>query len=431
MAFVTAEGRLAGPLAAERGGPADRRLRILLVTPASPWPAHSGGAQRTDLLLEALSGEGEVDLCLLAAPAPGQLDMLAARYRLVGLPPLARSRARRILLALLDRIAPELALMVPDQRRVVQLASVVAGQAYDLVVIRYSATACQLAGLRRRAPAIPWIVDVDDFIAEILTAGAGGPAGSRLRRLLMGLARRAVARAERRLLLRADGLWIAGRRPSWLPADDRRILTLPNISWHRAPPAPPVPAPGPVADLLGVAQYGYAPNREGFDWFIREVWPLVRAARPQARLKLVGNPPGAPLVDRWRAVPGVELSGTVPDVTGHYAAARVAIAPVFRGGGTKIKVVEALALGLPCVCSTHAASAFAGADSLLVTDDPRLFAQHCLDLLGDAARRADLAERGRRLVRQDYSRALFGDRVRTLIRHVAAQNRTATHPDPA
>jgi hypothetical protein len=262
-------------------------------------------------------------------------------------------------------------------------------------------------------------------MAQTLTIGEGGPGRNRLRSILMFLARLAVPYVERRVLLEAHGLWITGWRPRWLPSHKEYIVELPNISWHEPPQERPVPANGAAVDLLGVAQFSYAPNQEGFDWFIREVWPLVRASRPLARLKLVGNHPRASDLNRWRAVPGVELTGKVPEVTGEYGSALVAIAPIFRGGGTKIKVLEALAMGLPCVCSTHAASALSGLDSLLVSDDPHTFAHYCLKLMEDAGWRAELAERGGRQVRQNYTRSMFGHRVSALVRHVVQQSRRA------
>lgn len=404
-----------------RAEPADRRLRILCVSPASPWPPDSGGAQRTALLLEALDKTARIDLCLLGKPSPARPDEPAARYELIRLPELPISRLRRIALALLDRIAPELALMLPNRDRAMQLAKRIGERGYDAVVIRYSATACQLRDLPRLAPGTRWIVDVDDFIAQLLTSGQGGSGRDRLRRILMSLARPAATHIERHALQQADGLWVTGWRPQWLPDRKDEIVELPNIPWYGLPEHRAPVADGAAVDLIGVAQFGYAPNREGFDWFIREVWPRVRASRPDARLKLAGNPPPGPDLDLWRSAPGVELTGKVPDVTGHYASARVAIAPIFRGGGSKIKVLEALAMGLPCVCSTHAASALPGLDSLMVTDDPATFAQNCLRLLEDANRRADLAERGAREVGQSHSRSMFGDRVSALVRHVVQQ----------
>ena len=401
-----------GGLEQDRAG---RPAHILFVSPSSPWPPDSGGAQRTALLLEALSNEGQVDLCLLGRLSPDQRHELGARYGIARLLELPNEGVRRILPAVLGRIDPELALALPNRRKAAQLARIIEARRYDLVVIRYSAAACQLKALGRLVRGTPRIVDVDDFMVQTLT-DARGSGRSRLRSVLMPLARLALSRIERRVLLEADGLWINGWRPQWLSDRTEKIVELPNLSWHRAAnEAPPAPDGSPI-ELLGIAQFSYAPNFEGFDWFIREVWPIVRAARPRARLRLVGSHPRAPDLQRWRAIPGAEVTGKVEDVAREYGSALVAIAPIFRGGGTKIKVLEALEMGLPCVCSTHAASALTGLESLLVTDDPHRFAQHCLELIDNPVRRAALSTSGQREVRKSYPRSLFRDRVSTLVR---------------
>jgi polysaccharide biosynthesis protein PslH len=413
--------------------PLARRPRILLLTPSPPWPADSGGSQRTALLLEALRNEGDVDLCLIGSHPPIQAHELAAQHEFLRLPELPNSRGRRIALAILGWIAPELALALPSKERAIQVAGIIEVKAYDVVVIRYSATACQLKDLPCLSKGTRWIVDVDDFMAQMFAFAKGVSFRSLARDTLRSLAGLALIHLERRALLNADGLWITGFRPRWLPTHQQNVVELPNISWNRSGRTGSAPPDGKATDLLGVARFSYAPNLEGFDWFVRRVWPLIRASIPGARLKLVGNPPRGSILNRWAATPGVEVTGKMQDVAEEYASALVAIAPIFRGGGTKIKVLEALEMGLPCVCSAHAASPLSCLDSLQVANDPRTFADHCLKLIADAELRAELAEQGRRQVQQHYSRSIFGRRVSMLL-HQVVQKRgsvASSLPDEA
>jgi polysaccharide biosynthesis protein PslH len=400
--------------------PPGRRTRILVISPSPPWPADSGGAQRTALLLEALAREGQVDLCLLGSQAALRSPEETARYEAIDLPCVRSSRLRQTILFLLAWIAPELALALPDNGRARQLAKLTSEGDYDIVVMRYGVTACRLKRLPQLAPGPRYVVDVDDFLAQLLRFAGSGTGRHRLRRLLMSLARPIMERREREALLHADGLWVTGWRPRWLDRYEGLVVDLPNIPWNRG--GKRHSPDGEAADLIGVAQFSYGPNRDGFDWFVRAVWPLIRATRPGATIKLVGNLPPKSDLASWTSIPGVRLTGKVPDVTEEYGLARVAIAPIFRGGGTKIKVLEAFQMGLPCVCSSHAASALPELDSLLVADQPRAFADHCLSLIDDADQRARLAQRGRHRVRRYYSRAIFTDRVKSLVRQVVQRS---------
>jgi glycosyltransferase involved in cell wall biosynthesis len=92
----------------------------------------------------------------------------------------------------------------------------------------------------------------------------------------------------------------------------------------------------------------YEPNVQGAVWLAKEVWPLVRRAIPDAELKLVGARPTT-AVQRLAALPGVSVTGTVPDVRPFLWSSRVAFAPLFTARGLHNKVLEALAAGLPTV----------------------------------------------------------------------------------
>jgi len=167
--------------------------------------------------------------------------------------------------------------------------------------------------------------------------------------------------------------------------------------------------------FIGVAQFRYRANEEGFDWFVTQVWPLIRNKLPMARLRLVGMPPVRRVLARWRKTPGVEVVGQVESIEPEYADATVAIAPIQRGAGTKIKVIEAVAMGLPCVCSPHAAQGLDALSGLLVADNSPSFADLCLSLANDPGSRALLTERGKREIDEHFSREIFAGAVGRLL----------------
>jgi glycosyltransferase involved in cell wall biosynthesis len=102
--------------------------------------------------------------------------------------------------------------------------------------------------------------------------------------------------------------------------------------------------------LLFVGRLDWAPNRDGLRWFLRSVWPSVRALRPDLGLDLVGSGDGSwltsnPLPD------GVQFHGRVPDVAPYYRSCLAALVPVFYGSGTRVKAIEASLYGKPCISS--------------------------------------------------------------------------------
>jgi glycosyltransferase involved in cell wall biosynthesis len=177
---------------------------------------------------------------------------------------------------------------------------------------------------------------------------------------------------------------------------------------------PPVPsAARSPHELLFVGSLWYDPNVDGLEWFLREVWPLVRAGDPTATLTVVGRGP-TPRVHRLlQHVPGATLIGEVPEVDSWMARAAGVVVPVKRGAGIKVKVVETLARGAPCICTTHALEGLELPPEpvALVADAPAAFAANCLAALRAEPAVLDTARRGRAWVSAEYSWEAVGRRL--------------------
>jgi sugar transferase (PEP-CTERM/EpsH1 system associated) len=167
--------------------------------------------------------------------------------------------------------------------------------------------------------------------------------------------------------------------------------------------APLAPAPpGPL--LVFTGQMSYRPNVEGVLGFASDVLPLVRAARPDVCLAIVGRRP-APAIEMLRHRPGVIVTGQVPDVRPWLAAAAVAVAPLAIARGIQNKVLEAMAMARPVVAST---GAFQGIDAvpgrdLVVADGPEAQAEAILALLADTDKAGAIGRAGRRRMVEGYS----------------------------
>jgi len=126
--------------------------------------------------------------------------------------------------------------------------------------------------------------------------------------------------------------------------------------------------------------------------------------------------------ERWTRQPGVEAPGFAQDLRAEYEQAALVVVPIHSGGGSNIKLLEALAHGRACVATRFCVEAFGDelrdGVEVFAADDPAAFAQLCLDLLGDAPRRATLARNGHAAVSSSFTQARFDAVVAAMIRKV-------------
>lgn len=145
----------------------------------------------------------------------------------------------------------------------------------------------------------------------------------------------------------------------------------------------PVNGPGTSPQLVFCGVMNYPPNEEGILWFVRNVWPLVRARRPDSRLAIVGSDPTANLKAACADDGAIEITGRVADVRERLWTSAIAVAPLRVARGIQNKVLEAVAAGLPTVVTTAVAAGLPGEvwPACPVADTPTQFADTVLDLL--------------------------------------------------
>ena len=148
----------------------------------------------------------------------------------------------------------------------------------------------------------------------------------------------------------------------------------------------------------------YYPNVQAALLFAQRCWPLIRGQVPTATWQIVGKNP-LPEVLKLAELPGVTVTGSVPDMRPYLAQAEVAIAPLLIGGGTRLKILEALAMHKAVVSTSLGCEGLdvAPGKHLLVEDQPERFAQAVLELLLDPQLRVALGNAGRVLVEETYS----------------------------
>ncbi|HEV8385525.1 MAG TPA: glycosyltransferase [Candidatus Acidoferrales bacterium] len=170
-------------------------------------------------------------------------------------------------------------------------------------------------------------------------------------------------------------------------------------------------------NLVFVGSMDWHPNEDGIFWFVREVWPRVRQAVPHANLTVVGKNPSARLKALAASDATVEITGTVPDVRPYLARAEAAIVPLHIGGGTRIKIFEAMSMERAVLSTTLGAEGLPvvpGRD-ILLEDEPEGFARAAAFLLCDAGRRDALARAAHEKVVRDHSWDTVAERMEEIL----------------
>jgi len=174
--------------------------------------------------------------------------------------------------------------------------------------------------------------------------------------------------------------------------------------------------------LVFVGSMDWMPNDDGAVWFMQEVLPRVRRSVPGAKLALVGKSPSDGLRRAADAAGGVTVTGRVDDVRPYLARARAAIVPLRVGGGTRIKIFEAMAAGRPVVSTTIGAEGLpvTHAEHLLIADSPADFAEAVVQVLSDDEMARRLARQGRDLVEERFGWRRAADAFAAILDRVAA-----------
>lgn len=281
----------------------------------------------------------------------------------------------------------------------------------DVVFAHRLPAMAPVLGTRRPLP--PVVFDLDDIEHRSLARAIREPPvwpGKYLSYLHLP----ALWWAERRAIVRADRTFVC----SALDRDHLRstmrvdgIEVIPNA----VEPADPTPLPNaPTALFLG--SLIYPPNRNAAMYLMREIWPRVRREVPDAKLMIAGRSPEA-VPGSGTPPSGIEFSGFVEDLGPLYAGTRVVCAPIFAGGGTRIKIVEAAAHGRPVVATTLGAEGLELEDGreILLRDEPDAFADAVVDLMRDDERAQRIGEAGRAAVARTYDRDHIVERILAVV----------------
>jgi glycosyltransferase involved in cell wall biosynthesis len=185
--------------------------------------------------------------------------------------------------------------------------------------------------------------------------------------------------------------------------DSNRVLVVPNgFEQVSAPPTDCPVARPPI--FLFVGTMCYEPNVDAVKFFATAILPLIRRFEPTARFLIVGHDPTETVL-ALKSIPGITVTGTVASVEKYLYEATVFVAPIRFGGGTRIKILEAMAHGKAVVSTTIGAEGLEveSGTHLLLADGPTAFSESCLLLLNNASLRGRLSKEGRSLINNQYT----------------------------
>ena len=396
----------------EPGKVASMSKRILFLTPQLPYPPQQGTAIRNYNLIAQVAGQHEVHLLSFTDTKvdPGPLRDVCASLKTVPAP--RRSDWRR-LVTVVSSPLPDIAHRLSSVLLQQELAAILRGTHVDVLQIeglemaQYGLRVRQLEGTKT-----PLLV-FDAHNAEYVLQRRIFEMDSRRPRRWLGALYSLVQwaklrRYEARVCRQVDRV-VACSAPdaqtlARLVADLKPIVVCNGVDTHYYGPAVVSPAPLAAEALVFTGKMDFRPNVDAVLWFCAKVLPSIQRVAPQAHFYIVGKSPHSRL-SSLVGKPGITITGFVEDPRPYIAAATVYVVPLLTGGGTRLKVLEAMAMGKPIVSTTLGCEGIQATPErdIVLADGAEGFGRRVLGLLGNGAERLRLGREARAFVEQHFS----------------------------
>ncbi|NWF67817.1 MAG: glycosyltransferase [Chloroflexi bacterium] len=385
-------------------------MRVLMLTGSLPYPPLQGGALRSFGIVHGLHAAGHevVLLSFHEGALNGSTPLTQYCAHIETVPP-PRRRLRQRLRDLLLSGQADIARRLYSHELARCLQALLGEQEFDLVQAEGLEMACYLPLARAAAPQARLCYDA--FNAEYALQQEMGRIdradSGRWPAALYSLLQVPRIRAfEQRICCLAD--LVIAVSPEDAAAlqtlcPEKEIPVLPNGIFVERYTSSSAQLELGEAALVFTGTMDYRPNVDAMLWFVKQVLPLVQARVPEAQLYIVGQKPHNRLT-ALRETAGVHLTGRVPQVQPYLHSAAVYVAPLRMGGGTRLKIMEAMAAGCAIVATHTAASGLhpQAKRALLLADSAAEMAQTILTLLEDEAKRQMLGAEARRSVAAYY-----------------------------
>ena len=415
-------------------------MRILWLKSDLLLPLDKGGRLRTWHLMRHLAQRHDITYLAFCEPQQPAADITGMRKVCADVITLPRKDPAKGSWRFYADVARHLASSLPyavgkyrSRAFARQLRQLLHEQSFDLIVCDFLFPAVNLPKTLP-CPSVIFTHNVESEIwrrhAEIKTGALG--------RFLYGMQYRRMLRYEQRTLARFDGVLAVSEADSdtfrRLYPDAIRgpvSIVATGVDTDYFTPAARISPPGPQTSrsLVFTGSMDWLPNEDAMVFFCREVLPLIRREEPDVTLSIVGRAP-TPAVTALARQHGVIVTGRVDDVRPYVRDAAVYIVPLRIGGGTRLKIFEAMAMAKAIVSTTVGAEGLPVTDGehVCLADEPQAFASAVVSLLRDVDRRRQLEDAARALVleRYDWS-AVAGQLEHALVQCVHANTKDIGH----
>jgi glycosyltransferase involved in cell wall biosynthesis len=408
-------------------------MRICFITNRPAWPLYPGFKRRAGMVLQALAELGEVDVLMAlpdqypTVPCPPEID--PTRVTVIDVPRPSKPTALRQWAfgqLPLSMTSVTWGAAAPEVRRHLE------SKPYDVVWVLAGTAWPLVAEIAGSMPRTRFVVDLDDLEDDKIrhrqenTAwDLRDPRATALRAVdLVDLKR--WEKLHREVFSKADAVTVCSADDTAKLATRYEAVLRRSARAHAVPNGYATPDVIQVEEdldtaqpvLLFVGDLTYRPNEEAARFLCERVLPIVRKTHPTARVRLVG-PQGA-VGPTLANIDGVEAIGIVESIEPEMRQATASCAPLLSGGGTRIKIIEAFAFGVPVVATTIGAEGLATTHDveLLIGDTPEAFATACCRLIAEPETRMRLRVDARRVFERSFTAAAVRDAASSVLRSV-------------
>jgi sugar transferase (PEP-CTERM/EpsH1 system associated) len=389
-------------------------MRLLILTPQLPYPPHQGTTIRNFNIIKYLAPRHAITLISFGMPEElanaAPLRELCERIEIAPYP--QRTLVQRAWSTLASPL-PDMALRLKSEPMHQLVEQILRDNRFDVVQVEGIEMARYILNLKienRKSKII-----FDDHNAEYVLQRTAFESDVRIPQRWLAafyslVQWKKLERYERSVCLHAN--YIAA-------CSDTDANALEFLISHRRSPIAIIPngvdteyfvpsdevCAKPLAELSLVfaGKMDFRPNIDAMTWFCADIFPRIRAALPLAHIVIVGQKP-APRIVALKAQPGIEITGWVPDTRPFVSDAAVYVVPLRMGSGTRLKVLEAMAMGKAIVSTSRGVEGIAVTpnENVIIADEPDAFAHAVIDLLRAPERRRILGRNARALVEAQY-----------------------------
>ena len=398
-------------------------MKILFLSITIPYPPTDGGRIRVMNLLKQIAKKNDVTLLALETEPTDRegvayLDRLGVEVELVPHPPcMPPLRLRTGIRALLKRKPITVARYdLPAFRQ--KLHSVLAERSFDLV--HYEMLHAAQYVVETDIPSVLSQQNVDSHIWGRLCEQTQHP----IRKLLFWWQKRSFSRYERTMSPKFNVVTCVSEIDRDLlqgACPDQPIEVIPNgVDTVLYQPDPDAEEP---ATLIYTGSMDWYPNEDAVIYFAEKILPKIQAEHPYVQFYIVGKSPTECASNSWHNSQGVIVTGRVDEIKPYIGRATVYVVPLRIGGGTRLKILEAAAMGKAVVSTQVGAEGLhlVDGEAIFIADDPSRFADAVNQLIADPALRRQIGEGARQHVEAEYDWQRIGERLHRLYKSVVGE----------